>query len=63
MDSIRAIFLKLEHFFFIFKEGQEKPPPPSSCMSVSVNEYASIFLNVPKYHFKCLNNVLTMPGL
>ena len=28
MRKIRALFLKSEHFFSIFKKGQGKPPPP-----------------------------------
>ena len=33
------------------------------CMPVSVDEYASVSLNMTKYPWKCLHNVLTMPGL
>ena len=32
-------------------------PSPSSCVPVSVSEYASIYLNVPKYLQKKLNKL------
>ena len=44
---------KNQDTFFDFKIGQGRPPlPPTlfpSCALVSVAEYASIFLNMPKY--------------
>ena len=33
------------------------PPPPPSCTTVSVSEYASISLNIPKYPWKCSNKL------
>ena len=35
--------------FLIFKKGQGSPPPPHSCALVSLAEYASISLNIPRY--------------
>ena len=65
MGTIRAFSPKSEHFFSIFKKGQGRPAllHPPSFMPVSVDEYVSISLNTPKYPWKCLYNVLTMPRL
>ena len=51
-------FSKIRAFFSTYKL-----PCPPSCMPVSVDEYTSVSLNIPKYPWKCLQNVLTMPGL
>ena len=41
MGTIRVFFPKIRAFFSIFKKGQGRP--------LSVNEYAPISLNIPKY--------------
>ena len=62
MDKIRAFFSQNQIIFFDFqKKSVETCPKSPSC--VNVNEYASISLNIPEYPWKCLHNVLTMPGL
>ena len=60
-----GLFFKIRAFFFTFKkrQGEACPCLLPSCTSVSLDEYASISLNIPKYPGKCLHNVLTMPGL
>ena len=35
----------------------------NSCTPVGVSEYKSMSLNITKYSWKCLQNVLTVPGL
>ena len=53
-----SFFPKSGHFFD-FQKGQGRPPfPPPSCAPVSVAEYASISLNMPKYPWKCLNKLI-----
>ena len=43
-------FFQNQDTLFNFQKTAGKPSPfPSSCMPVSVAEYASIYLNVPKY--------------
>ena len=63
--TTRALFSKIRAFFLQFSKTDRRAPPPPllkpSCAPVSVAEYASISLNIPKYPWKCLNNVLTMP--
>ena len=39
------------------KRAGEDFPPPLSCASVSMAEYALIFLNMNKYLWKCLNKL------
>ena len=34
MRKIRAFFSKSEHFFSVFKKGQEKSPPPPNCTPI-----------------------------
>ena len=55
---------KSRHFFWLSKRAGEPPLPPPcpfslplSCAPVSVAEYASISLNMPKYPWKCLNKL------
>ena len=55
-----------EPFFRFQKKGRgDWPPFPlvRRLTLVSVDEYASIFLNIPKYPPKCLHNFLTVPRL
>ena len=49
--------------FRFSKRTREGSPLLPNCVPVSVVEYASISLNMPKYRWKCLNKLLTMPGL
>ena len=53
---------KSEHFRFSKRAGKDTLLP-LSCTSVSMAEYASIFMNMNKYPWKCLNKLLTMPEL
>ena len=75
MDKLRTFFVKIRAYFLIFKKGQWKPAPfslpPSPCplspsftpTSMDKHEHASISVIIPKYLWKCLHNVQTMPGL
>ena len=54
----QGIFSKIRTPFSIIKTGQGRPSLPPSCLPVSVAEYASISLNIPKYPWKCLNKLL-----
>ena len=49
IDKIRAFLSKIRTFFSIFIKDRETSPLLSSCAPVSVAEYASISLNMPKY--------------
>ena len=56
----RTIFYKIRVCFLISKRRVEEvclppPPPRSNCVPVSVDEYASISLNTPKYPWKCFS--------
>ena len=59
MDTIRAFSQKNQCFFFFqFSEvGSGGLPLHRGCAPVSVPEYASISLNIPKYPLKCLNKL------
>ena len=50
-------FPNSEHFFQFSKMTWEASPLLLSCASVSVAEYDSISLNMPKYPWKCLNKL------
>ena len=50
------------HFFRFSKKTGEASSLPFSCVPVSVAEYASISLNMPKYHWKCLNKLFLYQG-
>ena len=50
MEKIRAFFPQTLDTFFNFQKTLAKVFPfPSSCIPVSVAEYAWIYLNIPKY--------------
>ena len=54
----QGLFSKVGALFSIFKKGQLEGLPLSlSCASVSVAEYASISLNLPKFPWKCLSKL------
>ena len=55
MDTIKAFFSKIRTLCLISKRAGEISPLPSSWAPVSVAEYASISMNMPKYPRKCLN--------
>ena len=45
-----GLFSEIRALFSISKKGQGRPSPlPPNCLPVSVVEYASISLNIPKY--------------
>ena len=48
MNTIR-VFLSKIRTLSDFQKGQGRPTLPTSCASVSVDEYASISLSMPKY--------------
>ena len=50
-------FPKSGHYFRFSKRTGEASPLPLSCAPLSVTEYASISLNMPKYPWKCLNKL------
>ena len=51
-------FPKIRPFFSIFNKEKGKPLPlPPSYALMSVAEYASVSLSVPKYPWKCLNKL------
>ena len=58
MDTIRAFLSKIRALFPIFKKDRVDFPSPPSCAPVSVAEYTSISLSMPKYPWKCLNRLL-----
>ena len=47
-------------FFDFYKKGSEGFLPPPCCVPLSVTEYASISLNIPKYPWNCLNNLFSL---
>ena len=55
----RPFFQDQNIFFRAFsKKGKRKfHPSPLCCASVSVDEYASVPLNIPKYPWKCMNKL------
>ena len=57
MDTIRTFFLQNWNTFFDFQKGQGRPPPTPPSKPVSFAEYASIYLNIPKYPWKWLNKL------
>ena len=59
IDIIRALFSQIRAPFSIIKKGKGRLPLLSSpsCAPLSVTEYASISLNIPKYPWKCLNKL------
>ena len=57
MVTIRTFFPKSEHFFQFSKRVREASPLLPSYAPVSVAEYALLFLNMPKYPWKCLNKL------
>ena len=57
MDTIRTFFLQNWGTFFDFQKGQGRPPPTPPSKPVSFAEYASIYLNIPKYPWKWLNKL------
>ena len=54
MDTIRVFLSKIRTLFSISKMAGEASPLPLSCAPVSVTEYASASLNMPKYHLQML---------
>ena len=50
-------FPKWGHFFRFSKRAGKASPLPLSCAPLSVAEYTSISLNMPKYPWKCLNKL------
>ena len=50
---------KIRALFSILKKGQGAPSPTPlhSCTTVTVAEFASISLNIPKYPWKCFNKL------
>ena len=52
-------FQKSGHFFRFSKRAGEVSPLPHGCAPVSVAEYSSISLNMPKYLLKCLKFYLS----
>ena len=57
MTQSRPFFPKAIHFFEFSRRAGEASPLPTSWAPVSVPEYASISVNMPKYFWKCLNNL------
>ena len=65
MDTIKAFVSKNQGTFSNFHYDQQGTPilPLPSCMPVSVKEYPSKFLNIPKCPWKCLNQLFWLcPG-
>ena len=56
MDTIRAYFSKIRSPFLNFKKVSS--PPYAICAPVSVAEYTFLCLNLSKYPWKCLNELL-----
>ena len=52
-----SFFPKSGHFFRFSKRAREVSPLPLSCVPLSVAEYPSISLNMPKYPLNCLNKL------
>ena len=50
---------KIRALFSILKKGQGAPSPTPlhSCTTMTVAEFASISLNIPKYPWKCFNKL------
>ena len=58
MDTIKTFFSKIRSLLSIFKKRRvDLSSLSSSCALVSVAEYASISVNMPKYPWKCLNKL------
>ena len=58
MDTIKIFFSKIRSLLSIFKKRRvDLSSLSSSCALVSVAEYASISVNMPKYPWKCLNKL------
>ena len=65
MDTIKAFVSKNQGTFSNFHYDQQGTPilPLPSCMPVSLKEYPSKFLNIPKCPWKCLNQLFWLcPG-
>ena len=58
MDTIRVLLSKFRTFFRFSKKTREAFTLLLSCKPVSVTEYASVSLNLPKYPSKYLHNTL-----
>ena len=55
-DAIKTCLSKIRTLFFDFKKGQRRSPLSSLfAWLLRVCEYASVSLNMPKYHCKCLD--------
>ena len=57
MDTVGAFLPKIRTLFLIFEKDRGGLPLLPSYAPVSVAEYASISLNMPKYPLKCLNKL------
>ena len=59
IDITRAFFSQIRAPFSIIKKGKRRLPLLSSpsCAPLSVTEYVSIPLNIPKYPWECLNKL------
>ena len=57
MDIIGSFVSKIRTLFSIFKKGRGGLSLLLSCASMSVAEYTSISLNIPKYSRKCFNKL------
>lgn len=64
INTIRVFFPKSEHFFRFSSKGQgdllHPAALPSKWTPASLDEYASIPLNISKYPWKCMPNVRTL---
>ena len=61
MDTIKTFFSKIRSLLSIFKKRRvDLSSLSSSCALVSVAEYASISVNMPKYPWKCLNKLFRL---
>ena len=52
-----ALFSESVHFFRFSRKGRGGFTLPPSCKPVHVAEYTIISVNIPKYPWKCLNNL------
>ena len=57
MGTIWTFLSKIRTLFWFSKKGRETSPLPSTCVLVSVAEFVSISMNMPKYPWKCLNKL------
>ena len=63
MGTIKAFLSKIRTVFWFSKRAGEAFHLLLSCAPVSMAEYASISLNMPKYPWKSLNKLFWLPGL